>query len=226
VQVQVRHNPASTVARCYLQPGEPLRVEAGAMLAHSAGVHMQSKAEGGVMAGLKRSMLAGESFFVTTYTAPQQGGWVDVAPALDGDAIALPITPERPFFLSRGSWLASSYGVEVQSKWGGMANFFGGEGGWGLRAEGNGEVVLGVYGAIDVVDLQPGEVVTVDTGHVVAYDLNTQFIMRRSAQGKSLQSMKSGEGFVFDFTGPARVLLQTRNPGAFVSWIQTMLPNR
>ena len=76
------------------------------------------------------------------------------------------------------------------------------------------------------MDLQPGEVVTIDTGHVVAYDLNTQFIMRRSAAGKSIQSVKSGEGFVFDFTGPARVLLQTRNPGAFVSWIQTMLPNR
>jgi len=63
MKVQLRHNPASTVARCFLAGGEPLRVESGAMLAHSAGVTLQAKAEGGILAGLKRSMLAGESFF-------------------------------------------------------------------------------------------------------------------------------------------------------------------
>ncbi len=196
------------------------------MLAHSAGVQLQAKAEGGIMAGLKRSVLAGESFFITTYTAPQQGGWVDVASALPGDAFALPITPDRPFFLNRGGWLASSHGIEIESKWGGMANLFGGEGGFGLRAHGDGEVVLGVYGAIDVIDLQPGELVTIDTGHVVAYDLAMNFVMRRAVQGRSIQSMKSGEGFVFDFTGPGRVLLQTRNPSAFASWVGNMAPGR
>lgn len=196
------------------------------MLAHSAGVQLQAKAEGGIMAGLKRSVLAGESFFITTYTAPQQGGWVDVASALPGDTFALPITPDRPFFLNRGGWLASSHGIEIESKWGGMANLFGGEGGFGLRAHGNGEVVLGVYGATDVIDLKQGELVTIDTGHVVAYDLAINFIMRRAVAGRSIQSMKSGEGFVFDFTGPGRVLLQTRNPGAFATWVSNMAPGR
>lgn len=196
------------------------------MIAHSAGVTLQAKAEGGLMAGLKRSVLSGESFFVTTYTAPPQGGWVDVASALPGDAFALPIVPDRPFFINRGGWLASSHGVEVETKWGGMANLFGGEGGFGLRAHGNGEVVLGVYGAIDVIDLQPGELVTIDTGHVVAYDLAMRFELRRAVAGKMFQTMKSGEGFVFDFTGPGRVLLQTRNPSAFASWVGSMAPGR
>ncbi len=74
--------------------------------------------------------------------------------------------------------------------------------------------MLAVYGAIDVIDLQPGETVTIDTGHVVAYDLGMNFNMRRAVQGRTIQSMKSGEGFVFDFTGPGRVLAQTRNPPA------------
>ena len=98
-----------------------------------------------------------------------------------------------------------------------MANLFGGEGGFGFRATGQGEAIVNVYGAIDYLDLQPGEQVTVDTGHVVAYDLDMQFRMRRAVQGKSVQSMKSGEGWVFDFVGPGRVLLQTRNPEAFAS---------
>ncbi|ERB52671.1 hypothetical protein N806_16010 [Rhodococcus sp. P27] len=118
MQIHLRHNPSSTVARCYLAPGEPLRVESGAMLAHSAGVVLEAKAQGGVLQGLKRSMLSGESFFVTTYTAPPQGGWVDVTGVLPGDLIPLTITSDRPFFLNRGTWLANSYGVTVESKWG------------------------------------------------------------------------------------------------------------
>ncbi|MFC9895644.1 TIGR00266 family protein [Nocardia sp. NPDC127579] len=218
MKVQLRHNPASTIARCFLAGGEPMRVESGAMVAHSAGVTLQAKAEGGILAGLKRSVLAGESFFVSTFTAPQQGGWVDVAPALPGDMLNLQISPDRPYFISRGGWIANSHGVQVESKWGGFANLFGGEGGFGLRAHGEGEVVVGVFGAIDVIDLQAGEPITIDTGHVVAYDLAMNFTIRRAVSGRSIQSLKSGEGFVFDFVGPGRVLLQTRNPGAFAAW--------
>src|SRR6266700_117934 len=102
MQVQLRHNPSFTVARCMLAPGEPLRVEGGAMIAHSSGIVLESKAQGGIMKGLKRSVLGGVSFFVTTYTAPPQRGWVDVAGVLPGDTVPISITPERPFFLSRG----------------------------------------------------------------------------------------------------------------------------
>ncbi len=189
------------------------------MVAHSAGVTLQARAEGGILAGIKRSVLAGESFFVSTFTAPNEGGWVDVAPALPGDMLPLTITPDRPFFINRGGWIANSHGVTVEATWGGFANLFGGEGGFGLRAHGQGEVVLGVFGAIDVIDLAPGEPVTIDTGHVVAYDLAMRFTIRRAVSGRSFQSLTSGEGFVFDFTGPGRVLLQTRNPGAFSAWI-------
>nr|WP_324195096.1 AIM24 family protein [Nocardia farcinica] len=79
-----------------------------------------------------------------------------------------------------------------------------------------------MFGAIDVIDLQPGEPITIDTGHVVAYDLAMNFTIRRAVSGRSIQSLKSGEGFVFDFVGPGRVLLQTRNPGAFGAWAASM----
>ncbi len=195
------------------------------MLAFSAGVVLQAQAQGGMMAGLKRSVLGGGSFFVTTYTAPQQGGWVDVAGVLPGDTVPISITPDRPFFLRRGSWIANSHGVQVDTQWGGMANLFGGEGGFGFRASGQGEAIVSVYGAVDYMDLAPGEVVTIDTGHVVAYDLAMQFRMRRAVEGRSIQSMKTGEGWVFDFTGPGRVLLQSRNPEAFAHWVGEMIPS-
>lgn len=224
MEVHLRHNPSFAVARLYLAPNEPVKVEGGAMMAHSPGVQLQAKADGGIMAGLKRSVLSGESFFVTTYTAPPQGGWVDIAATLPGDLMPLQISPDRPFFVTKGSWLANSHGTEVTSKWGGMQNMFGGEGGFGLQVSGQGTVVLAVYGALDVIDLQPNEPVTIDTGHVVAYDLQMRFQMRRAVQGKTLQSMTSGEGFVFDFLGPGRVFLQSRNPSALAAYIRSLVP--
>jgi uncharacterized protein (TIGR00266 family) len=224
MDVQLRHDPSFTVARCTLAGGEQVRVEGGAMIAHSAGVRLEAKAQGGVFAGLKRSVLGGGSFFVTTYTAPPEGGWVDVAGTLPGDTVPIDVTPDQPFFLRRGSWIANSMGVEVDTQWGGMANLFGGEGGFGFRASGSGQALVSIYGAVDIIDLEPGELVTIDTGHVVAYALDIQFIMRRASHGRTIQSLKSGEGWVFDFTGPGRVLLQSRNPEAFADWVKEQLP--
>ena len=224
MRVDTRHSPAFTVARCVLTGGEAVRVEGGAMIAHSAGVQLEAKAQGGVMAGLKRSVLGGGSFFVTTYTAPPQGGWVDVAGVLPGDTVSVDVEPETPFFLRRGSWIANSGGVQIDTQWGGMANLFGGEGGFGYRASGQGQAIVSIYGAVDMMDLADGDMVTIDTGHVVAYSLNVRFQMRRAAQGRSIQSMKSGEGWVFDFWGPGLVLLQSRNPDAFATWVGEAAP--
>ena len=77
-----------------------------------------------------------------------------------------------------------------------------------------------------MIDLEPGELVTIDSGHVVAYALDIQFNLRRAAHGRTIQSLKSGEGFVFDFTGPGRVLLQSRNPDAFAAWVISQVPQR
>ncbi len=224
MNVQLRHNPSFTVARCILAGNEVLNCEAGAMIAHSGGVELESKSQGGIMKGLKRSVLGGGSFFVTTFTAPPQGGWVDVAGVLPGDTVTIDVTPEQPFFLRKGSWIANSSNVQVDTQWGGMANLFGGEGGFGFRASGQGEALVSIYGAVDVMDLEAGETVTIDTGHVVAYELSMKFTMRRAAKGRTMQSLKSGEGWVFDFDGPGRVLLQSRNPEAFAHWVAETNP--
>src|ERR1700712_5605181 len=133
------------------------------MLATSWGVAIDASIPGGLLGGLKRATLGGESLFVTTYTAPQGGGWVDVAANLPGDIVTVAITPERPFYITRGCWIANSHAVEIQT-------LLGGEGGFGIQATGQGDVVLGAYGAVDTMELAPGEAVTVDSGHVVAYD--------------------------------------------------------
>ena len=39
-------------------------------------------------------------------------------------------------------------------------------------------------------------------------------------------TLKSGEGFVFDFTGPGWVMTQSRNPSALQAWIRQIAPGQ
>ena len=225
MNTEIRHSPSFAVGRVTLDPNEQLQVESGAMMMMSAGVQVQASTQGGVLKGLKRSVLGGESLFVSTYTAPPSGGWVDVAHHLVGDIIVAGILPEQPMFVTKGCWLASSAGVELDTKWGGFKNLFGGEGGFLVRATGQGTVLLASYGALDTVTLAEGESVTIDSGHVVAFDPNVSSRIRK-ATGGVVQTLKSGEGLVFDFTGPGWVMTQTRNPAALEAWIRQIAPGQ
>ncbi|MBE1500508.1 MULTISPECIES: TIGR00266 family protein [Amycolatopsis] len=225
MQVQVRQQPSFAVARLMLAPGEPCQVESGAMMATSYGVQVQSQAQGGIMKGLGRAFLSGESFFISTFTAPQNGGWVDVAANLPGDIQVITLDGRTGWAVTRGCWLASSHGVQTETKWGGMKNLMGGEGGFLTHATGQGQLLVSCYGAVETITLQQGEMVTIDTGHVVAYADTVQYQIRKVAQG-IIQSMKSGEGLVFDFVGPGQIMTQTRNPSALVNWIISHVPSR
>lgn len=94
--------------------------------------------------------------------------------------------------------------------------------------------------AVSRLLLEAGESVQVESGAMMAhspgvqisskatggaYDLGMQFTTRRAVEGRSIQSMKSGEGLVFDFVGPGRVLLQSRNPQAFAEWAARLMPS-
>jgi uncharacterized protein (TIGR00266 family) len=222
MEITTRHTPAYGVARLQLAAGEEVKTEAGAMMAMSADVQLSAKAQGGVMKSLKRAALGGESFFVSTYTAPAQGGFVDVAARLPGDISSYTVTAGQALFVSKGSWVASEAAVELNTKWGGFKNLFGSEGGFILRAEGQGQIVFACYGALEVWNLAADQHFTVDTGHMVAYEESVQMGLRR-ATGGLVQSFKSGEGLVFDFQGPGRVWTQTRNPNELLGWLSAAL---
>ena len=196
------------------------------MSAHSSGISLEAKMEGGVLKGLKRSVLGGESLFVSTYTAPAQGGWVDVAAKLPGDLRVIELDGSQAWIIERGNWLASDASVAMDTKWGGFKSMVGGEGGFMAHAEGTGKVVVASYGAIDVISLGAGETVVVDTSHMLAFPDTVGYELRRAVEGRSIQSMKSGEGLVFHFTGPGDILTQTRNQQQLIAWINTEIGAR
>lgn len=223
MQTETRHNPGFALARVTLSGGETVRIQAGAMVMHSDGLELEAKMEGGLVKSLKRSVLGGESLFVSKYTAPAGGGWVDVAATLPGDAFAIDVTGE--YFLTRGAYLASSDSLELDTKWGGFKNLVGGEGGFLVHVTGTGQLVAGCYGAADRHQLAAGEKLIVDSGHLVAYSPGIEIKARKAAKGM-LNTLKSGEDLVYEMSGPGEVITQSRNPAALESWIVSLIPTQ
>lgn len=221
MNLAIRHSPSFAVVRAQLSAGEEVRIEAGAMMAMSAGVTIESKMEGGLKKGLMRSVLGGESLFITKLTAGADGDWVDAAARMPGDAAVLDVAGSLN--LTSGAWLLSGPGVDIDTKWGGFKNLVGGEGGFLVKANGSGQVVVGCYGALEVYELAAGEQLVLDSGHLVAYE-ESLTLTTRKVTGGLMQTLKSGEGLVFEFTGPGRVWGQTRNEGELVAWLTRELP--
>ncbi|MFR9728565.1 TIGR00266 family protein [Saccharopolyspora sp. MS10] len=213
MQVRNRHTPSFGVARLLLASGEPVRIAAGSMLATSYGVAVETRA-----GGLLKSWTRGGSG-ASTCTAGQQGGWVDVASPLPGDLHVLELD-DQGWCVASSAWLASASGVQADEQWSGFRNLFGDKRGFLSHLSGQGPVVLACCGALDVMTLQPGEFLTVATGHVLAYGEAVQTRLRQAEHGAD-QSLQSGAGLVFDFAGPGQVLVQTRDPRSLASWLHS-----
>lgn len=218
MEVQLRHQPSFSVARVLLGPNEPLRAEAGAMMAMAADTQIEARAEGGMMKSLKRAALGGESIFMTTLTAGPGGGWVDLAANLPGDLSEVDVVAGRPWLLSKTAFLGAAQGVTLDTKLQGMKMFAGGEGAFLMEAGGEGKLVVSAYGAIDRFHLEQGQTVVVDSDHFVACEMSVQYELTKVTSG-IVQSMKSGEGLVFRFTGPGELMMQSRAPRGLVNWL-------
>lgn len=222
MKYQIDYSPSFALGIISLDAGEEIQAEAGAMVSMTPTIEMTSAVRGGVMSGLKRSFLGGESFFINTFKASAPGE-VTVAPALPGDIIALDVS-QQPLFIQSGSFLAATNGVTLDTKWGGSKTFFSREGLFLLKCTGQGTVFLSSYGAIRLLDLKDGERHIVDTGHMVAFDETVKYEVGRAGGWKT--TLVGGEGLVCKLTGPGRFYLQTRSPESFVQWIAPLLPGK
>lgn len=223
MNVEILYGPSYSMAKVALSPDEEIRVEAGSMVAMSPGLQLETKAEGGLLASLARSVLGGESFFLNRYRAPAAGGEIMVAPPLPGDIAVMELQNEE-FLVQSGSYVANGVGVSVDTAWGGAKTFFASEGLIMLKLSGSGTLIISSYGAIHPLVLGPGQQYTVDTGHLVAFTSTMGFNVRRV--GGITSTLFSGEGLVVDLTGPGRIWMQTRSTDAFLSWLLPRIPNQ
>jgi uncharacterized protein (TIGR00266 family) len=221
MRAEILYRPSYSMAIVDLAPLEELRVESGSMVSMTEGITLKTRAEGGLLRSLSRSLLGGESFFLSVFQAPDFGGQINLAPTLPGDMMIVEMKGES-LLVQSGSYVASSLGVEIDTKWGGAKTFFASEGLVMLRVGGTGLVIVSSYGAIHPVDLAPGQHYTVDTGHLVSFSEGMGFRVRTIGGVRS--TLLSGEGLVVDLTGPGRIYMQTRSEDAFLSWLVPNIP--
>jgi uncharacterized protein (TIGR00266 family) len=159
-----------------------------------------------------KRLLVGENLFLTAYTNIGYGKKrVSFASPYPGKIIALDLQVlgnkvicQKDAFLCAAKGV--SIGIEFQKKLG--TGLFGGEGFIMEKLEGDGLAFVHAGGHVMSRDLQPGEVLKIDTGCIVAFtsgvNYDIQFV------GGIKNTLFGGEGvFYATLRGPGRVWIQT-----------------
>jgi uncharacterized protein (TIGR00266 family) len=227
VQYDIHYKPAHTLAVAQLAPGESVRAEASAMVSMTSNIGVQTQGPGsgagGLLKGLKRAVLGGESFFTNLFTAQGSPGHVSFAPKLCGDMVVHPMQQGEQLLIQGSSYVSAPDSVHVDTKFQGFKGFFSGESLFFLSATGYGPVLLNAFGAIDVMDLN-GELI-LDTGHLVAFTSGIQYKVEKASRGW-ITSYLSGEGLVLRMSGQGRLYIQSRNPAEYGRSVGSKLPPR
>jgi len=85
------------------------------------------------------------------------------------------------------------------------------------------------FGSIRELDVTPERPITVDNGHLVAWDARLSYDLsintgKSGFLGKLVNSQTTGEGVVLKFRGTGKVLVCSRNKGGFLDWILGNMP--
>lgn len=204
-----------------LQPGAAVIGEQGAMMYVDGEVQIDTVlgdgtdsafgALGRLFKAIKRSF-TGEALFSSRYTV--KGAQAQrVAFAAPGPGQILPIhlgDMGGELICQKGAYLAAEQGVEVNLAWQKRlrVGFFGGEGFIMQRLNGQGVAFVHASGTLTELDLQPGQVLRVDTGCLVALTPSVRYDITYA--GKVKTALFGGEGlFHATLTGPGKVWLQS-----------------
>jgi uncharacterized protein (TIGR00266 family) len=204
MRTEIRKRPDFASLVVDLDPGDAIVAEPGAMMASSGGLTPTTNIPGGLFGAAKR-MLAGESVFQVTWKAAKASS-LHLAPPMPGDVVEVALDG-RPVLVQRGSWMASTPGVGIEARWGGIKGLVAGEGLVLLGLTGQGTAWLASYGAIE--ERHVDGVWKVDTSHVVAFDESLEWGVERVGGWKA--TLFSSEGLVVGFRGRGRVWFQTRS---------------
>jgi len=205
-----------------LDPEETAIAESGAMMMMDEGIEMQTifgdgSAQqpagflGKLMSAGKR-ILTGESLFMTAFTntSPNKRKVSFAAPytgkiiPMDLQQLGGTVIAQKDAFLCAAKGV--SVGIHFQRKLG--VGIFGGDGFIMEKLEGDGLAFLHAGGYILEKDLQPGEILKLDTGCVVGYTPGIQFDIEFVRGIKNF--MFGGEGLFFaKLQGPGKVWVQS-----------------
>jgi uncharacterized protein (AIM24 family) len=99
-----------------LEHGEAIKAESGAMITMSETLDVESRLEKGVLGGLTRKLLTGESLFFQTLLASRGPGEAMLASAYPGEIAILELDGSEEYVLQKDGFLAAEESVEISTK--------------------------------------------------------------------------------------------------------------
>ena len=214
-----------------LRHGESISCESDAMVMMESNLDLTGRMQGGSVGALARRLANGESFFQQHIKATRGDGDCLLAPTLPGAIEVLDVGAVQ-YKIADGAYMAATDGVEVTAQLQNIgAALFGSTGGFLIgQTSGSGQVAVTGFGTLFTLDVTPNNPITIDNGHVVAWDsrLNHQISLSTSQDrgllGNIVNSMTSSEGVVLKFSGSGKVIICSRNAGSFTAWVSSQIP--
>lgn len=207
MRYEIKGTPLPTLI-IYLENGETIHTEGGAMSWMTDKLEMQTNAGGSIGKAFSR-MFSGESMFQNTYTAKAEGQFIAFSSSFPGQILPVDVT-NKPIIAQKSAFLAREAGVDMsiffQKKLG--VGFFGGEGFIMQKFTGNGLVFLEIDGTLVEYDLEPNESLIIDNGYLAAMEDSVKFEICTVKGVKNI--LFGGEGLINSkVTGPGKIWIQS-----------------
>jgi uncharacterized protein (TIGR00266 family) len=207
-----------------LEPGEVIYSESGGMSWMSGNVEMNTTSGGGLGKMVKRA-LSGETLFITDFFVRNGRGTVAFASEFPGKIIPYNLKPGESIIVQKDAFMCAEKSVDLdlhfRKRLG--TGFFGGEGFIMQRITGPGLAFMEVDGEVIEYDLQPGQQLKVDTGHLAIMESTVDFDVTMVKGFRNI--LLGGEGlFLASVRGPGKVWLQTMPMSKLAQKIAQFMP--
>lgn len=207
-----------------LEPGEVIYSESGGMSWMTGNVEMKTHSGGGLGKMFKRA-LSGESLFITDFFVNNNQGTVAFASEFPGKIIPFDLRPGESIIVQKDAFMCAEKSVEMDMAFRKRlgTGMFGGEGFIMQRISGPGLAFIEVDGEVVEYELQAGQQLKVDTGHLAAMEATVDFDVTMVKGFRNI--LLGGEGlFLASVRGPGKVWLQTMPMSKLAQKVAQFMP--
>lgn len=208
MKYEIKGEPLPVVI-CKLEDGERMVTERGSMSWMSPNMMMETSSNGGVGKAIGR-MFSGEALFQNIYTAQGGNGMIAFSSSFPGSIKAYEIAPGKEMIVQKAGFLASEITVTTSIFFHKKlkSGLFGGEGFIMQKLSGHGTAFIEIDGTAIEYELQQGQSIVIDTGHLAAMEASCSMDTQMIPGLKNI--VFGGEGlFNTVVTGPGKIVLQT-----------------
>ncbi len=228
MKYQLSSDGPFALIKLQLAKNEEIKIEKGSMVYHNGNVTLEGKINsnsitssvlGKMLKTVAKTVVSGESFFVTIVKSFTEDGEINIAPPAFGSIKELDIGISQ-WFLNDGVFLACDKTVEYCMKKQSIGKaIFGGTGGlFVMETSGVGSMIISSYGEIEEIELDGNNKLVIDNRHVLAWESTLDYEIKVAS---GIIGFTTGAGLVIEFIGKGKVLIQTRNIASFASFLSS-----